>query len=256
MTAVGSSSDEDVPIASTCADVEVKKEEVLDEKKQGDVLDEKKSTTSGTGKGKGTGKKVSGVKKAGSGKKQATEKKVKKNAGDGKGEDKKKPRKVYDMPGQTRDTPDEEDPLRRFYTSLLEQIPSSEMAKKWCVIHGLVSIEEAKKWVAKYGKKSAPATAKKRNVSAVGGKPATKKATKKASTGKPAAKKAKATSVKKTKHKENDPSDSDEEVIPKKRLKVVRKSKVPSSSPVAKFKDSLNFSDSDSDVPLAQKVAS
>ena len=255
MTAVGSSSDEDVPIASKCADVEVKKEEVLDEKKQDGVLNEKKSTTSGTGKGKGTGKKVSGVKKAGSGKKPATEKKGGKSAGDGKGEDKKKPRKVYDMPGQTRDTPDEEDPLRRFYTSLLEQIPSSEMAKKWCVIHGLVSIEEAKKWVAKYGKKSAPATAKKRNVSAVGGKPAAKKATKKASTGKPAAKKAKATSVKKATYKE-DPSDSDEEVIPKKRLKVVRKSKVPSSSPIAKFKDSLNFSDSDSDVPLAQKVAS
>ncbi len=82
----------------------------------------------------------------------------------------KRERKVYDMPGQTKATPDEArarrppaprsataaadacgrvntaraaadacgrvgaqlDPLRKFYTSTLEQLPGSEMAKRWC----------------------------------------------------------------------------------------------------------------------------
>lgn len=41
-------------------------------------------------------------------------------------------KKEYDTPGQTMDTPDEIDPLRKFYTSLIKQRPDSEMAKKWC----------------------------------------------------------------------------------------------------------------------------
>ena len=44
----------------------------------------------------------------------------------------KKPKAVYDMPGQTRPKPDEEDSLTIFYTSLLEQRPDSELANKWC----------------------------------------------------------------------------------------------------------------------------
>jgi hypothetical protein len=38
---------------------------------------------------------------------------------------------AYDMPGQTRPKPDEEDPLTVFYTSLLKQRPDSELAKRW-----------------------------------------------------------------------------------------------------------------------------
>lgn len=74
--------------------------------------------------------------------------------------------KVYDLPGQTRDTPEEarptvftsgctqcipqNDPLRKFYTSLLEQVTDSAMARKWCVMHGLLSAKEAQAWVDEF----------------------------------------------------------------------------------------------------------
>lgn len=45
-----------------------------------------------------------------------------------------KPKVVYDMPGQTKPKPDEDDPLCIFYTSLLKQRPQSELASKWCVL--------------------------------------------------------------------------------------------------------------------------
>ena len=70
----------------------------------------------------------------------------------------KRERKTYDMPGQTRDTPDENDPLRRFYESLHTEKPESEMARKWCVVHGLLPLAEAKKWVAVHGRGSQRAT--------------------------------------------------------------------------------------------------
>uniref|UniRef100_A0A1D2AGN4 Uncharacterized protein n=1 Tax=Auxenochlorella protothecoides TaxID=3075 RepID=A0A1D2AGN4_AUXPR len=56
-------------------------------------------------------------------------------------------KKEYGLPGQTRDTPDEADPLRKFYTSLLVQRPASDMARKWCVMHGLLSEAEAAAYV-------------------------------------------------------------------------------------------------------------
>lgn len=43
----------------------------------------------------------------------------------------------YSKKGQTKPTPPENDPLRKFYTSLLYQKPDSEMALKWCIEHGL-----------------------------------------------------------------------------------------------------------------------
>lgn len=256
MTAVASSSDDDMPLASKVPDVKIKDETGIDEKKEVGALDEKKSTP-GSAKAKSTGKKKTAtVKKPASSSKQASNTKSGKKVDESKVSDEKKPRKVYDMPGQTRDTPAEEDPQRRFYTSLLEQVPSSEMAKKWCVIHGLLPIEEAKKWVAKNGKKAASAPAAKRSKTSAAKKPkaASTKGSKKAATGKAGPKKVKKKASKVT-YKE-DPSDSDEEVVPAKRLRVVRKSKVPSSSPIAKYKDTLHFSDSDSDVPIAQKVGS
>ena len=39
------------------------------------------------------------------------------------------------------------DALRRFYTSLKEQRPGSEMATRWCAQHGLLPREEAEAWV-------------------------------------------------------------------------------------------------------------
>lgn len=39
--------------------------------------------------------------------------------------------------GQKKATPPANDPLRKYYTSLLKQKPSSELASKWCLEHGL-----------------------------------------------------------------------------------------------------------------------
>ncbi|XP_072953641.1 uncharacterized protein [Typha angustifolia] len=54
-------------------------------------------------------------------------------------------KKVYSLPGQKHDPPEEREPLRIFYESLWEQIPSSEMAEFWMMEHGLLSPERAKK---------------------------------------------------------------------------------------------------------------
>ncbi|WOL11048.1 hypothetical protein Cni_G19809 [Canna indica] len=54
-------------------------------------------------------------------------------------------KKVYALPGQKFDVPEEREPLRIFYESLSKQIPSSEMAEVWMMEHGLLSPERAKK---------------------------------------------------------------------------------------------------------------
>uniref|UniRef100_A0A0E0H0U7 Uncharacterized protein n=1 Tax=Oryza nivara TaxID=4536 RepID=A0A0E0H0U7_ORYNI len=54
-------------------------------------------------------------------------------------------KKVYSLPGQKFDPPEEREPLRIFYESLSKQIPSSEMAEFWLMEHGLLSPERAKK---------------------------------------------------------------------------------------------------------------
>lgn len=54
-------------------------------------------------------------------------------------------KKVYDLPGQKRDPPEERDPSRIFYESLYEQRPDSEMAKLWMMECGLLPVDEAKK---------------------------------------------------------------------------------------------------------------
>jgi hypothetical protein len=48
----------------------------------------------------------------------------------------KKPFKKF---GQKRITPDKNDALRKFYSSLHKQNPKSEMAMKWLLEHGLLS---------------------------------------------------------------------------------------------------------------------
>ena len=155
----------------------------------------------------------------------------------------KKVRKVFDKPGQTRETPGEEDPQRRFYTSLLQQIPTSDMAKKWCVMAGLLPEEDARKWVEQNSKKK---------VSTVKSQTSAKK---KATPRKSAVKKERPPKGKKKTSVEyrDDPSDSDEEILPKKK---VRKNLSLLSPSAKKQKDKITFSDSDSDeVPLA-KIAS
>ncbi|KAL2525541.1 hypothetical protein Adt_10595 [Abeliophyllum distichum] len=54
-------------------------------------------------------------------------------------------KKVYSLPGQKYDVPEEREPLRIFYESLSKQIPSSEMAEFWLMEHGMLSPERAKK---------------------------------------------------------------------------------------------------------------
>ncbi|XP_004500939.1 uncharacterized protein [Cicer arietinum] len=56
---------------------------------------------------------------------------------------KKKEKKVYDLPGQKRDPPEERDPLRVFYETLYEQIPTSEMSQIWLMETGLLPKEVA-----------------------------------------------------------------------------------------------------------------
>uniref|UniRef100_A0A5B6YN60 Uncharacterized protein n=1 Tax=Davidia involucrata TaxID=16924 RepID=A0A5B6YN60_DAVIN len=58
---------------------------------------------------------------------------------------KAKEKKVYTLPGQKYDVPEEREPLRIFYESLSEQIPSSEIAEFWMMEHGLLSPKRAKK---------------------------------------------------------------------------------------------------------------
>ncbi|KAK1550001.1 hypothetical protein Q3G72_012137 [Acer saccharum] len=54
-------------------------------------------------------------------------------------------KKVFTLPGQKFDPPEEREPLRIFYESLWNQIPTSEMAEFWMMEHGLLSPDRAKK---------------------------------------------------------------------------------------------------------------
>eukprot|EP00253_Pinus_taeda_P034435 PITA_34435 len=75
-----------------------------------------------------------------------------------KGDSVTKPRrekKVYILPGQKYDPPEERDPLRIFYSSLHRQIPCSEMAQNWMMEHGLLSPDMAKQVYEKKLKKQA-----------------------------------------------------------------------------------------------------
>ncbi|KAK4782043.1 hypothetical protein SAY86_016145 [Trapa natans] len=67
---------------------------------------------------------------------------------------KKREKKVYDLPGQKRDPPEERDPLRIFYESLYKQLPKSEMAQFWMMESGLLPKEEAKKIFEKKQRKA------------------------------------------------------------------------------------------------------
>eukprot|EP00897_Mesotaenium_endlicherianum_P006691 jgi/Mesen1/604/ME000108S10762 len=57
----------------------------------------------------------------------------------------KKERKTYDLPGQKHDPLEERDPLRIFYESLYEQRPDSPMAQIWMMEYGLLPEDEAQR---------------------------------------------------------------------------------------------------------------
>ncbi|GAB2293864.1 hypothetical protein Dimus_028075 [Dionaea muscipula] len=66
----------------------------------------------------------------------------------------KRERKVYNLPGQKRDPPEERDPLRIFYETLYQQVPGSEMAAIWMMESGLLPAEEAKEVYERKQKRS------------------------------------------------------------------------------------------------------
>ncbi|CAN0872027.1 hypothetical protein LINGRAHAP2_LOCUS10011, partial [Linum grandiflorum] len=85
-------------------------------------------------------------------KKELNNKKVKKSEGAKAKESaaaeqngKKREKKVYDLPGQRRDPPEERDPLRIFYETLYKQVPNSEMAQFWMMESGLLPKDLAQK---------------------------------------------------------------------------------------------------------------
>ncbi|XP_073289981.1 uncharacterized protein [Primulina huaijiensis] len=75
-------------------------------------------------------------------------------AGDTDKDIKKRERKVFHLPGQKRDPPEERDPLRIFYETLYKQVPTSEMASIWMMEFGLLSKDEAKKVFEKKQKRA------------------------------------------------------------------------------------------------------
>ncbi|KAL6501978.1 hypothetical protein OROGR_027111 [Orobanche gracilis] len=62
-------------------------------------------------------------------------------------------KKVFSLPGQKFDVPEEREPLKIFYESLSRQIPSSEMAEFWLMEHGILSPERAEKALEKKQRK-------------------------------------------------------------------------------------------------------
>eukprot|EP00240_Pyramimonas_obovata_P006998 CAMPEP_0118929846 /NCGR_PEP_ID=MMETSP1169-20130426/6726_1 /TAXON_ID=36882 /ORGANISM="Pyramimonas obovata, Strain CCMP722" /LENGTH=180 /DNA_ID=CAMNT_0006872107 /DNA_START=130 /DNA_END=672 /DNA_ORIENTATION=- len=125
-----------------------------------------------------------------------------------------KVKKTYELPGQKRDPPDENDSQRKFYVSLREQKPSSEMAEVWCMEHGLLSAEEAKKAFDAMNKRKNKAVAKAANNSKT--PPKAKAAPK----GKPTPAK-KPTSASKAKKRAADEEDFQEDK-PKKKAKTAK----------------------------------
>eukprot|EP00889_Picochlorum_renovo_P001865 jgi/Picre1/28895/NNA_004291.t1 len=196
---VSRSDDEDVPLSKVVPKQESDAGQAADTKQNDTIV----QTDNGTREEGSKKKKKEKKRKAEeSGKGVAAGKKAE---GDGA---QKRVRKVFDKPGQTRETPPEEDPQRRFYTSLLEQNPKSEMAQKW--------------------KRSAD-----------GKSPANKKKKKKEGS---EVEKKKAKKTQKAQYKEEViSSDSDQEIIPKKK----KRTPLPEGAARPVGRDAVRFDDED-----------
>lgn len=232
---VSKSDDEDVPLSKVVPKQESDAGQAADTK-QNDTIVQADNGTREEGSKKKKKEKKGNAEESGKGVAAG-----KKAEGDGA---QKRVRKVFDKPGQTRETPPEEDPQRRFYTSLLEQNPKSEMAQKWCVMNGLLPVEEAKKWVAKHGKKtSGKSSTGAKKASAVkrssdGKSPANKKKKKEGSE----VEKKKAKKTQKAQYKEEPiSSDSDQEIIPKKK----KRTPLPEGAARPVGRDAVRFDDDD-----------
>ncbi|XP_027355733.1 uncharacterized protein LOC113865411 [Abrus precatorius] len=123
-------------------------------------------------------------------------------------------KKVYSLPGQKHDPPEQKEPLRVFYESLSKQIPTSEMAEFWLMDHGLLSPERAKKaFEKKYRKQKELRTGTPTPVKV--SKPPTKTETSQKQTSKNGDIKAKKRIV----HESDDDDDDDDFVLSHKRRK-------------------------------------
>lgn len=177
--------------------------------------------------------------------------------------ERKQVKKIYEMPGQTRETPPEEDPLRRFYTTLLEQVPTSEMARRWCAIHGLLDVEAAAAWVEEQARKrgsKSPSKSQTRRPASVAGK-SSGKTSSSLETKQKTKTKAKAEVKKRKVESDDDDDDDNDDFKSTKKPSTVKTDKVkknkkaternPKSMRDVAFADGgLDGSDSDDDVPL------
>ena len=168
--------------------------------------------------------------------------------------------------------------MRRFYTTLIDQKPESEMARRWCAMTGLLSKQDAEQWVAeqarKKGAKSPSKAAVKRPSSGVSKRKSTaaaddegdfksakkKKVTPTAkSTGSDTKKKSVKAPVAKSRKEviddDDDDDDSDAEIIPKAKHRSTSSKKLhPKKRDVAFTDGGMDGSDSDDDVPLVQRM--
>lgn len=157
--------------------------------------------------------------------------------------------------------PPETDPARKFYTSLLQQIPSSEMAKRWCLRFGVLPPDQAKVIWAELEKKGK--SMGKSPAVAVKTKPRLAKVEDEEDEEdeRPKAKKApRSTGAKSKRPNEDDDDDdddeSDEPIVKKGRVKKEAKASV--KKPVAKkdvaFDDGGLGEDDDDDKPILAKA--
>ena len=139
-----SDSDDDVPLAA------LKKKPAPAVKKKANTPAKKNAPAKKTP----AKKKAPAKKKKAPVKKKAPAKKKKKPAAESAA------KKKYELQGQKRDPPDEEDSLRKFYVSLRIQRPDSVMAEVWLMEHGLLEDAKAqeKAYKAFMKRKTAPNT--------------------------------------------------------------------------------------------------
>ncbi|KXZ56094.1 hypothetical protein GPECTOR_2g976 [Gonium pectorale] len=161
MTIAGlSDSEDDQPIVARAkkepaAAPAVKKEAKPEAKEEGEPGPKPGTAKAPAKEGKEEGKKPAAAPKGKAAVKAedtAANGKAKEEAKKAKPDKQPREKKEYDMPGQTREPPPENDSLRKFYTSLLEQRPDSDMAKRWCLTHGLLSRDVAEELVAQLKK--------------------------------------------------------------------------------------------------------
>ncbi|KAG0578968.1 hypothetical protein KC19_4G063400 [Ceratodon purpureus] len=130
-------------------------------------------------------------------------------------------KKMYSLPGQRHDPPEDRDPLRIFYSTLRDQMPESEMAEIWLMEYGLLPQDEAKKALERKQRRGqsvkhgTPSKAASTPLRLSNGSPAVKKSIP-ISNGKG---KDVGTSSKGKKKREDSESDSDHDLLQKARIK-------------------------------------